>query len=66
MAESDWRWLCTQCWTEGPGPRPDACPSCGCPDAWFQTASRPGVPMKQVYEDLFDQMLVPPKGVTKQ
>lgn len=35
-------------------------------DAWFQTASRPGVPMKQVYEDLFDQMLGPPKGVTKQ
>lgn len=62
----EWRWLCTECWTEGEDPTPDACPSCGCRDAWYETARHGGRPMKEVYGDLFDQLLGPPKGVTKQ
>lgn len=66
MAESDWRWLCMQCWTEGVDPTPDACPGCGCPDAWYETNAHRGRPMKEVFDGLFDHMLGPPKGVTKQ
>lgn len=55
-----------QCWTEGVDPTPDACPGCGCPDAWYETNAHRGRPMKEVFDGLFDHMLGPPKGVTKQ
>jgi len=60
-----WRWLCTECWAEGPGDRPDECPECGCADAWYQTAAHGGRPMKEVFEDLFSQLLGAPKQETK-
>ena len=44
------RWLCCQCDTEGTGPRPDACPTCGCQDSWFQTGSGDPEPMREIFE----------------
>lgn len=52
MAKSDWRWLCTFCWTEGVAPPPDACPTCGCRDAWFETNRHDGRPMREVFKSL--------------
>lgn len=52
MAESDWRWLCTACWTEGMAPPPTACPTCGDTDAWYETNLHGGRPMREVFKSL--------------
>ena len=61
----DWRWASTECWTEGKGNRPAACPTCGCTDAWFATAAHGGRLLKEVFEDVAAQMFGAPKKETK-
>ena len=60
-----WRWACTECWTEGPGGEPEACPTCGCTDAWYVTAAHGGRPLQEVFENLFARSLGTPPGRTK-
>ena len=53
------RHLCTECWTEGEGSAPKACPVCGTVGAWFVTATHSGRPLKEVLAGLFAGWRVP-------
>lgn len=57
----DTRHLCTECWTEGKGSAPKACPVCGTVGAWFVTATHSGRPLKEVLTDLFSGYQAPPE-----
>lgn len=55
------RHLCTECWTEGEGSAPKACPVCGTVGAWFVTATHGNRPLKEVLVGLFSGYQVPPE-----
>lgn len=55
------RHLCTECWTEGEGSAPKACPVCGTVGAWFVTSTHGGRPLKKVLAGLFAGWRVPPE-----
>jgi hypothetical protein len=56
----DWRWMCCECLTEGPGQEPEACPNCGAPDSWYMTADHGGRPLAEVLKNALGDYRVPP------
>lgn len=57
-ARREWRWLCTECGTEGRGDCPDICPECSCADACYETNSHGSDPrpMEAIFRELFSRM----------
>lgn len=65
--DADWRWACTECWTEGRGEQPpDVCPGCGVAGSFFRSANHGNLPMKHVMESVLDVIFGKPDGETEQ
>jgi rRNA maturation endonuclease Nob1 len=54
-----WRWLCTECDTEGKGKAPKVCPNCGRSDSWYHnncTANDPRSMREILMNDVFGHL----------